>query len=195
MTIYKALLWASVFQKCSRRDQPWEKRQEMKWEKDEESLPESMVDPTRGEFYSTERTYACKGSGLSHISWDARIKEIKPIRGSKRTKLSDRQGQGMRSQRYFRGRPNWGLRAKSTAQHCQFGYLSCLSGYWTSFLSLAPKCQNIKQSLSWPMKFPIASSHHVPVQEQNKRSSGVRDVALRVMTAIIVDKNYSAHVS
>src|SRR5688572_11044161 len=87
LATYKALLSARAFQKRAQCEQPREKRQDFSLEKDEERLPERMVERTGGgsSFHTERETYAGKGSGMSHGGADAGNKKVKPTRGSKRT--------------------------------------------------------------------------------------------------------------
>lgn len=48
---------------------------------------------------------ACKGSGLIHCSSEQGNKEVEPIRRSKGTNRSDKEGRRLRLQRYFGARP------------------------------------------------------------------------------------------
>jgi len=84
----------------------------MRWEKNEERLPKSMVELTAGEVHFTKRHIDAKDP-----NWAIEVR----TRGTKRSSRSeDRRGrrkvadmgQRMRSERYFAARPRWALRTK-----------------------------------------------------------------------------------
>ena len=118
--IHILLLSAWAFQKHSQCVYPRTKRQVLRWEKDENRLPEKMVDRTAGEksLFHKEGPMDAKD-----LNWAIEVL----THGTKRSSRSqDRRrwrevaemGRRMRSKRYFAVRPCWALRTKMRTLNC-----------------------------------------------------------------------------